>query len=66
MVGSCFRLFYCSRLDSANVGGHVGGGGLVFEVFWVVFNALVVYFGRALRWVHLIVLDIMLWKCGKC
>ena len=36
MVCSCFRLFYCSRLDSANVGGHVGGGGIVFEVFWVV------------------------------
>jgi hypothetical protein len=31
VVCSCFTLFYCSRLDSANVGGHVGGGGLGIE-----------------------------------
>jgi hypothetical protein len=27
-------------MDSANVDGHVGGGGIVFEVFWLVFGIL--------------------------
>ena len=36
VVCSCFRLFYCSRVDYANLPRHIGGGSVGFEVSSIV------------------------------